>query len=439
MMAATEISLAEWQERTPDSGNGLKNRTLVGPEEREQAKRLARFKMLEVTELREGLRVRSFSYVGTVRFGDLTVQIVPKLAWRSLLNLLRYAFGFRRLSLLPEAAQQLARLGFADLLVAQLVGEAEELVARGMHRAYVPHSEWLAAPRGRIDVRRLTELGGVVTARLPCTHHPRVENTLLNRVLHGGLVMGGVATADLALRRAANRLATLFGEVLQPAPLSSERIDRAIASVNRLTAAYEPALTLTRLLHTSHGVVLGNDAARERVPGFLFDMNRFFQALLTRFLRDHLTDYEVRDEQSLRGVIQFIQGYRPGTQRAPKLRPDFFVLHGNRPVAVLDAKYRDLSQQKLPREMLYQLAMYAATQPVGVATILYPTTTASATEVRYAVCNPTSGQQVAQVNVRPVPLQELEGLLVAASDAIVVRRRKELARRLLLGPGHRSE
>src|SRR6266545_1454449 len=74
--------------------------------------------------------------------------------WPSLLNLLRYAYGFRRLHLLPEAAQRLDESAFANLLVCQLVAEVGELVARGLHRAYTPTREWLASPRGRIGVGR---------------------------------------------------------------------------------------------------------------------------------------------------------------------------------------------------------------------------------------------------------------------------------------------
>ena len=39
--------------------------------------------------------------------------------------------------------------------------------------------------------------------------------------------------------------------------LAPTAIDRAFASLNRLTVAYEPALTLTRLLYESQGVMLG--------------------------------------------------------------------------------------------------------------------------------------------------------------------------------------
>jgi 5-methylcytosine-specific restriction enzyme subunit McrC len=123
----------------------------------------------------------------------------------------------------------------------------------------------------------------------------------------------------------------------------------------------------------------------------------------------------------------------PRNRRPPVPRPDFGVFHQGKPVAVLDAKYRDLWEGQLPREMLYQLAVYATTQELGAATILFPTTNGSATEARIAVYDPVFGRQVAQVNLRPVVLPHLEKLLMAKSGAGVLRARREYSLRLSHG------
>jgi 5-methylcytosine-specific restriction enzyme subunit McrC len=389
--------------------------------------------MLEITELRAGLSIRSFSYVGRVRVGDLTITVRPKLDRTSLLTLLRYAYGFRKLHLLPEAAQAFDQSGFIDLLVAQLVAEAEELLARGLHRSYVRRSEWLSAPRGRIDVGQLAEQGGVYTARLPCTYHPRVQDTILNRALRGGLELAGRLAADLGLRRAARRLSATFEEVVSSITLTRATIDRAVTSVNRLTVAYAPALTLTRLLYDAQSVVLGDAAQVVRLPGFLFDMNRFFQALLSRFLRDNLPEFTIREEHQLSGMMQYVHGFNPRGRRPPVPRPDFVVLRRGQAVAILDAKYRDLWAHKLPREMLYQLAVYAGSHTTREAGILYPTTDGGAQEARIAIRDPTSGQEAGRVHLRPVVLPVLEDLLSREDTAAAERARRQYAERLLFG------
>lgn len=252
---AIQITMTEWETRRPELGSGLDGVFLHGGEDRAAALRLGDRGLLAVTELRTGLMIQSFSCVGKVQFGQVEITIRPKLESSSLLlNLLRYAYGFRKLKLLPEAALRLEQSGFADLLVSQLNTEVNELVARGLHRAYVPRNEWLASPRGRINLGRLGAQGGVATARLPCTHHPRIEDSLLNQILYAGLDLAGTIASDLHLRRESRRLAGLFAEYVSPLRLNDDAVNRSFRKLNRLTVAYESAITLVSLLWNAMGV-----------------------------------------------------------------------------------------------------------------------------------------------------------------------------------------
>jgi 5-methylcytosine-specific restriction enzyme subunit McrC len=104
-------------------------------------------------------------------------------------------------------------------------------------------------------------------------------------------------------------------------------------------------------------------------------------------------------------------------------------------VEFLDAKYRDLWETSLPRDMLYQLAIYALSKNSGVprSTILYPTLALEAADQVVRVKDPLLGNKRAAIILRPVNLLGMERLVRPRQGALAARRRREFARTLVFG------
>ena len=376
---------------------------------RQTAQQLTKSGQIILNEFSNGLEIRTTSVVGSIQLGRLSITITPKIEDLPLMRLLRFAYGLRDLELFNLSSFASKQHAFQDLLILQLITEIEELIARGLLRRYTEKSERISSPTGRIDFSQFNRQGGLIHGSLPCLYYRRLENCLHNRVLLSGLLLAANLTTDLSLRGRTRRLANLLREDVQPVELNTNVLAQVSRQSNRLTEAYIPAVKVVALLMGKSGSSLDEKNRNLPLTGFLFDMNHFFQALLSRLLNEYNEGFDVEDEHALKGFLAYVPGYELPGKQDPMPRPDFAVFQKGKLISLLDAKYRDLWKEGLPRDMLYQLIVYALSQQNNrTATILYPSLDGIAKEAKIQINEPMLGVANGFVILRPVQLRKLE-------------------------------
>jgi 5-methylcytosine-specific restriction enzyme subunit McrC len=181
----------------PEKGNLLFHRFIEDEASRYTIKVLNEKRIVNILELKDGIKITSNSYVGKLKIGDIQLNIHPKIEGMPLYRLLKYAYGLRDLNIFDEAIHDIDSFPYYDLLIYQLYAEIEDLVYRGLNKKYKKADEDLETPRGRIDIKKLATRTVITGATLPCTYFERSEDNELNRVLLAGLHLALINTSEI--------------------------------------------------------------------------------------------------------------------------------------------------------------------------------------------------------------------------------------------------
>lgn len=393
------INIKEW-------GNiFIKDVELSDNDARNTAKILNDKGIIEIIEFKEGISIRSNSYVGRIRLGDLQINIYPKLNGVPLYNLLRYAYGLRDLKLLNIVEHTIDSFSFFDLLIYELYLEAEDLICRGIQKSYIMVEEDLSSPRGKININKFCAQGGLIKDTLPCNYFHRYENNILNKTLLAGLKLSLKLVVDNTLKVKLQRLCSNLEEAIDDIALTRGTLKLAKSNINRLTDRYTSVLEIINILYESQGIQLEENSKYINLSGYFFDMNAFFETLVGRLLENCCEGYYVKNQFILHDMFIYTPGFNPCGRKSPTPRPDFALMRNGKVVKLLDAKYRDLWEKSLPREMLYQLAIYAVSG-IGdkTSTILYPSMSDEALIQKIDVKDPISDKKMASVILKPLNL-----------------------------------
>ena len=211
---------------------------------------------LQIEELRQGLRVRTRSWVGVVRLPTVEIRVVPKVTGDllGLVRLIEYASGLDALSRLRDGATlEASGDSLLELLTLLFVEASERVLRRGLLSGYVEREDDLPMVRGP-DSRRPSGARTLRPARPQHLPLRRAGTRRRREPVAGCGPAGGVSAGHLH-QDCSGRIARLRG-VLEPI-CDTDQLDLADArttlTYTRLNAHYETAHQLAWLLLDAAG------------------------------------------------------------------------------------------------------------------------------------------------------------------------------------------
>jgi 5-methylcytosine-specific restriction enzyme subunit McrC len=323
----------------------------------DEASRLARQAgdILDVDIDRRGaIVVRPQSYVGRFRTEDFDIRIDPKVPVESVLAMLGDAFDL--VDFMPRVLVG-EHHSIEDLIVRAFVAEVEALLRLGLHRVYTESEEALSSVRGRVLVRATTDLFLRGVPRVACRFEEFTTNNVENQVVAAALravSMNGALQPQHRL--GARKLAGDFVGVDALQQLDLDGVQRLGLDVR--TRHYRRALGLAEMILRAMGFHERHGARRS--SGFLIDMNRLFETVLTKRLTQALSPIgfdvqrQVHTTLDLDGEVQ--------------VRPDIVVRDRSGRSAIVDAKYKNAATPS--QADMYQMIAYCRAMGVTEAVLV---------------------------------------------------------------------
>jgi 5-methylcytosine-specific restriction enzyme subunit McrC len=319
--------------------------------------------LLAVDELRDGVRVRAFSWVGVVRFEHFEVRVVPKLVGGNLgiLAMLDYASGLDALARLPSvrelAVERDGRL--VDLLGLLLAMASERLIRDGLLQDYVTHEDTLTTVRGRLlPVEQLERHYGRID-RLECRYDELETDILENRIVAVALGLARRICHDDEAHRRLARVHAVFSDACETRDFEPEVATRELF-YHRRNEHYRTAHTLAWYFIHRLAVTDVFAPGGGRSFAFLLDMNLLFEQFVTRILDDTFrgTAVSVHAQRRDRSLIFNEATGRPYAAVIPDVLLERRDENGRRRVPI-DAKYKLYDERKIDPGDVYQTFFYA--------------------------------------------------------------------------------
>jgi 5-methylcytosine-specific restriction enzyme subunit McrC len=294
--------------------------------------------------------------VGAAKVAGVELHIRPKMPISRLFFLLGYArnpHGWREEDVHVGAEEQLV-----PAIARAFERQADRAVQRGLLQGYRTVEESLPVLRGRLratdQMRRRFGLPMPLEVRFDDFTIDVPENQLLLAATRRLLRLPGVPTAT---RHRLHRLVARFADVSALVP----GLARPKWRPTRLNSQYHNVLHLAEIILAGGSIDLGGDDVE--ISGFLLDMWRVFEDFTTVALAEALRRHGGRT--ALQGSHHF------DDRSEVVMRPDLVWYQGDRPTAVLDAKYKRHKGKSAPNADLYQVLAYCAVFGLQRGHLLY--------------------------------------------------------------------
>lgn len=250
----------------------------------------------------------------------------------------------------------------AEMCAAILIKGMAVQLKRGLGRDYIPKTESLSSPRGRIEVSESVKNLSIKKGQLVCSYDDFSVNSYMNRIIKSTLDLLLKARIEQARKKEIRKILVFMGDINV---LDVHRINWQF-QYNRNNQTYRLLISVCRLV--IKGLLQTQSDGTEKIMDFFDEqkMHHLYEKFILEYYRKEFPQISAAASWM---DWQVDDGFR---DMLPKMETDITLQHGTRTL-IIDAKYyeRNLKEQygkaSLPTNNLYQIFTYVKNKEVELA------------------------------------------------------------------------
>jgi 5-methylcytosine-specific restriction enzyme subunit McrC len=315
--------------------------------------------------------VQFVSYVGVIKIGKLTIEILPKAdknnsdsqetknTWQTVLLKMLSVCKKIKIDTVSETQLKKRYNSILEAYFEMYLTEIEQLIHHGLIKQYRRKQSNQLALKGKLMFAQNIQKNAVHKEKFFCEHQVYDKNHLIHEVLLQGLtVLDSLSNSQLTDR--IKRVSYHFYSV-KKTNITVAHFDRI--KLNRKSQPYERALNIAKMLILNYSPNISS--GQDNMLTLLFDMNQLWEEYIFRILNKHKpANYTVSFQNS--DVFW----------ESKTIRPDIVITNPENENFVIDTKWKVLKTNSKPDDAdLKQMFVYNLHWKAKRSMLLYPQTT----------------------------------------------------------------
>jgi len=359
MTTIEPIKLFEHQEwPSTDVEKIISRKIELNESDRKIVKFLKNENIVEFDELKNGIRIKSHQFIGTVSFSKFTLKIIPKIykfqeksVWRNITQCMQFTKNYS-----PEKIINFGKISInddesilQDYLVWTLVYECNTLLRRGLLKSYVTHEENLSYLKGKIILKNQFQNDMRKKVGFYCEYDELEFDNIENRIILQTLIQCRKIAINSELKKEVFKLIEQLSGIIQKVPITVDDIKRVRGTYNRQNDYYEDSHIICEMIIENKGIsdFYENKENQSFSVPFFVDMNKVFEKFVTKLFEVYYHDKIFTQKKQNAWIID-------DTKQNIKMIPDIILQNKHKEITIIDVKYKD----KLSVNDLYQIGFY---------------------------------------------------------------------------------